>query len=542
MYRHVHPDLGPILGQQVEGGLVQFRSIPYAAISRRFARARLLKELPRNNGDTCFDASQWGPSSIQRLDCIETDLKWNQLPEQPSRTQTQSEDCLRVTLTVPETQLKSESKIPVLAFIHGGALAVASGERYYYDPTKLCADALASQKPLLFVSINYRLGPLGFLHSPEAEELLPPNNGLYDQLLAFEWIREFIAGFGGDPENVTAIGQSAGAASLELHNCNPRKEPLFRQSAVLSGSGSIISVQSPEEHHVEFCKMAKSLGIDAKERPAQDVARELLDVPVESIRDLALHGSFCSETELVPDKDWATMRHANTLKPNAWLKSQIISSCTYDGSISYLVEHAKNRQKRAASFESTCKKQLKHPEDMLNIYGISAIDSDEDALLKIGQVVTDAGFYAPAISMLNGASDSPTESYMVSFDIPNPWPGPLPQNQCASHTWDVVSLLGPYEDQLPVEMREGVSAWRHLIIGYCHGEPPGKSWSPKERFIQRVGSRGLEQLGPLEVQALPAEKLLGLAHKEGGEQGFDHMWHNTVRFYLDKEESEAAKL
>ncbi|KAM3416272.1 hypothetical protein BST61_g7878 [Cercospora zeina] len=538
MYRHVHPKLGPILGQRVEGGLVQFRSIPYATIPRRFARSSLLRDL---QGDAeYYDASQWGPSSIQRLDCIETDLKWNQLPDQPTRIQTQSEDCLRITLTVPGSLLNPESEIPVLAFIHGGALAVASGERYYYDPTKLCADALALRKPLLFVSINYRLGPLGFLHSPQAEELLPPNNGLYDQVLAFEWIREFIAGFGGDPDNVTALGQSAGAASLEVHNSNPRDQPLFRQSVVLSGSGSIISVQSPEECHDEFCKMAENLGIVVQDRPAQEIARELRELPVESIRDLVAHGSFCSETEMVADRDWATMRHANLLKPNTWLQSQIISSCTYDGSISYLVELAKDRHSRAASFEDTCKMRLKQSQEMLEIYGITSADPDEDALLKIGQVVTDAGFYAPAVSMLNGAAGSSTESFMLLFDIPNPWPGPLPRNKCASHTWDVVSLFGPYEDGLPEDIREGVSRWRRLIINYCHGEKPGTVWHPNERYVQRVHAHGIEKLGPDEVHALPAEQLMSLARQEGGEHGLDHVWHNTVRFYLDKGELQAA--
>lgn len=264
MHLHSHPILGVIAGKQISPGLVQFRSIPYATIPQRFARGQLLKALPSEKGSDCYDASEYGPCSIQQSDYIEQDIKWNQFPVQPTRSQTQSEDCLRVTITVPEFQLTSKCKLPVLAFIHGGALSIGSGERYWYDPTKLCVDAIHCGQPLVFVSINYRLGNLGFLHSPQAADLVPPNNGLHDQILGLQWIRSFITGFGGDPDNVTAIGQSAGAASLAVHNSHPRAESLYLKSMVMGGSSTILSVKSPDQHQADFDKTVCILQINVK--------------------------------------------------------------------------------------------------------------------------------------------------------------------------------------------------------------------------------------------------------------------------------------
>ena len=199
-YHLFHPQLGSIHGCRVTQDLVQFRSVPYAQVPRRFARSEFLNRLPSINEDevSYYDASKYGPCSIQPSDSIEIDLRWNQLPPTPRREQSQSEDCLRVTLTCPVSALAAGcADLPVIVFVHGGALMTGSGtsdpkkamrsdlytdlstvgDRRYYDPVKFCTDALICSKPIVFAAINYRLGALGFLHCPEAADLLPANNG-----------------------------------------------------------------------------------------------------------------------------------------------------------------------------------------------------------------------------------------------------------------------------------------------------------------------------------------------------------------------------
>lgn len=127
-----HPLLGCIHGCRVTDDLIQFRNLPYASIPRRFARAKLLNHLPRDaaNPKESFDAVDYRSCSIQPLDSIQTDLRWNQLPEKPGREQCQSEDCLSLTITCPATiidQASASHPLPVVAFIHGGALLMGSG-------------------------------------------------------------------------------------------------------------------------------------------------------------------------------------------------------------------------------------------------------------------------------------------------------------------------------------------------------------------------------------------------------------------------------
>jgi len=131
--RLLHPQLGELNGCRVSGDLIQYRSLPYAQIPRRFARSILLDHLPRNAENALYDATEYGPCSIQSLDSIDTDVRWIQLPEHPRRKQEQSEDCLRLTLTCPAViGANALAGLPVVVFVHGGALIIGSGN---VDPT-----------------------------------------------------------------------------------------------------------------------------------------------------------------------------------------------------------------------------------------------------------------------------------------------------------------------------------------------------------------------------------------------------------------------
>lgn len=126
--RLLHPQLGELIGIRVSEDLIQFRSLPYAQVPRRFARSILLDHLPRNAKDAFYNATKYGPCSVQPLHSIDTDVRWNQLPEHPRREQEQSEDCLRLTLTCPAINgANSLANLPVVVFVHGGALMIGSG-------------------------------------------------------------------------------------------------------------------------------------------------------------------------------------------------------------------------------------------------------------------------------------------------------------------------------------------------------------------------------------------------------------------------------
>ena len=467
------------------------------------------------------------------------DAKSNQLP-QDVEEQEQSEDCLRLTVTRP-ADAPSSAKLPVVVFLHGGAYFLGSGDRRYYSPLTFCTHALEMQKPVLFISMNYRLGALGFFHSPEASDLIPANNGLHDQLNGFEWLHRYIAGFGGDKDNITAIGQSAGGESLSLHNLSGRSDALYKRSIMFSGTPLTMPDKTPSEHQTNFLSQAKRLGIETQDRSSTDIAKAMIATPVSAIRDLSYVGQPCVDTSTIPHKTHATMRSISSgdYPSVPWLSSQIISAASYDGSISNIMMRGDaSRKEHATSFAAIARAVLQHPNDLLRLYDLDDSTPDDAALTRICQFESDIGFLAPALSVVRATADK-TETYAQLFSLGNPFDGPLPKGQFASHTWDVVALLGAYEERLDPPYVRAIRAWRERYIRYVvDGEAPWGSFEVgKDETVLRVPSGGgearEESLGTVLEGRL--ERLLEIAKREGPD-GADTLWEGVCRRWLMKGE------
>ena len=204
---------GAVSGVAVTGGY-QFLGIPYAAAPTGNLRWRPPQKAAKWPG--VRDASQFGPS------CPQPDTPF--VP--PGAI---SEDCLRLNVYTPA--LSSGAKRPVVVWIHGGGF-VQDGARNY-DPKNLAAEGT------VVVTINYRLGALGFLAHPAlASEPGGPsgNYGLMDQQAAMRWVQNNIRAFGGDPNNVTIAGESAGGLSVLMHMVSQGSQGLFHKAIVQSGS------------------------------------------------------------------------------------------------------------------------------------------------------------------------------------------------------------------------------------------------------------------------------------------------------------------
>ena len=134
------------------------------------------------------------------------------------------EDCLFLNIYVPDTIFVDDPQIkllPVMVWLHGGAFMIGSNNYNRLGPQHFV------NKDVIVISVNYRLGPLGFL-SLGSEEV-PGNAGLRDQLMALTWVRENIENFGGNPESVTFFGESAGSRSINLHLLSPLGNGLFQR-------------------------------------------------------------------------------------------------------------------------------------------------------------------------------------------------------------------------------------------------------------------------------------------------------------------------
>jgi para-nitrobenzyl esterase len=215
----VHVEGGAVQGVAVSGGYA-FRGLPYAAPPTGDLRWRPPQRPLSWSG--VRDASEFAPSCPQKPNLF--------APPGP-----QSEDCLDLNVSTPT--LRREAKRPVLVWIHGGGFTEDGALNY--DGTKLAADGI------VVVTINYRLGALGFLAHP-ALAWRPGgpagNYGLMDQQAALRWIKRNIARFGGDPHNVTIAGQSAGGVSVLAHLVSPGSRELFRRAIVESGAFALNQV------------------------------------------------------------------------------------------------------------------------------------------------------------------------------------------------------------------------------------------------------------------------------------------------------------
>ena len=250
----VNAPAGAVEGQ-AQGGLWVFRGLPYAqstAGEARWTPPRPVREwrgvrLATEFGPACFQPSA-GKTSIYADD--------------PERM---SEDCLSLNIWTP----KDARGAPVFVWIHGGSLTIGAGGRPLYDGTRL------AERGVVVVSINYRLGVLGYLAHPALSAESPlgvsGNYGLLDQIEALRWVRRNIAAFGADPSNVTIAGESAGGLSVMYLMAAPDARGLFHKAI----AESAYMISTPElKRDAHGHKSAEASGVElANKLGAGDIAK-----------------------------------------------------------------------------------------------------------------------------------------------------------------------------------------------------------------------------------------------------------------------------
>ncbi|XP_001655125.2 esterase B1 [Aedes aegypti] len=201
---------------------------------------------------------------MERSDCIQRDLFTNRVVG--------SEKGLYLNVFTPEISVDAEKKFPVMIYIHGGGFLAGSGSSFFYNPIYFV------QEGVVVVTLNYRLGPLGFLSFPSVG--ISGNAGLKDQLLVFKWVKENITQFGGDPNNVTVFGESAGSISTYLHYLSKNSSKYFNRVICQSGIPStetFFQTRGDEKAR----SLAKILGYNGCKD--EEVFETLLKAPAEEL-------------------------------------------------------------------------------------------------------------------------------------------------------------------------------------------------------------------------------------------------------------------
>ena len=251
-------------------GVAAFRGIPYAAPPLGPLRLRPPQPAPPWEGER--DASRSGPVAPQRPGPLERTLGgYGDL----------AEDCLTVNVWspafdgAPEPPAAAEARRPVLVWIHGGAFTTGTGAIPWYDGSRL-----AARGDVVVVTFNYRLGVLGFLHLGDIGGEAwagSGNTGILDQIAALRWVRENVAGFGGDPGRITVFGESAGAFSIATLLAMRAASGLFQRAILQSGGGTFVHSRSSAT--ALAADVLAELGIGRG-----DLGR-LAEVPVEDLLD-----------------------------------------------------------------------------------------------------------------------------------------------------------------------------------------------------------------------------------------------------------------
>lgn len=236
----VRTPAGDVRGSVLDGGIRRFLGIPFAEPPQ--GDLRFAAPVPRRPWSGEHDATRAGAVAGQRLPASGGGLE-----PHPGEL---GEDYLNLNVWTPAAPSTGNGH-PVMVFIHGGAFVSGSGSLAGYDGARFARDGV------VLVTLNYRLGAEGFSWFGDGAA----NLGLRDQICALQWVRDSVATFGGDPDNITVFGESAGAMSIGALLANEEARALFRR-AILQ-SGSVTNTQSPAATRRVSTLLARMLRVPA---------------------------------------------------------------------------------------------------------------------------------------------------------------------------------------------------------------------------------------------------------------------------------------
>lgn len=240
-----------------EEGYTVFKGIPYA--QPPIHHLRFKRPQPAACWEGIRQAKQFSPRSMQLMHPPGSFYD-KEFYGDPCYLPPMSEDCLYLNVWTPA--LTPDERLPVAFWIHGGGFLGGYGSEMEFDGAAYC------RRKVILVTINYRTGPFGFLAHPwlsaESPQGLSGNDGLFDQIAALEWVRDNIASFGGDADQITVFGQSAGAISTQILVSSELAKPLIQGAIMQSGGGykagllkeqTLAEAEKTGEAFVNICKV-----------------------------------------------------------------------------------------------------------------------------------------------------------------------------------------------------------------------------------------------------------------------------------------------
>lgn len=385
-----------------------------------------------------------------------------------------SEDCL--TVNVWTAAPNSDARQPVLVWIHGGGFVGGWADQKLYEGAPFAAQGI------VFVSLNYRLGPLGFFAHPElseeSEHEVSGNYGLLDQIAALRWVQRNIAAFGGDPAHVTIFGESAGATSVLALCASPLSAGLFHGAIAQSTwvADNFTPLAGAEEQGIGF---AEILVTDPERR------------------------SLAALRALPPDRLWQTLgqRFQPTAVVDGWALTAppedvfaagaqhdvpLITGTTADEGTAFL---ALFPDATAAAFRKRIEERFgAGSEDVLALYPVA---KDADVPAQISRMITDDWFVRGTRAMLNGMGQVESRAWQYVFTRANPKMPALG----AHHAVELPHVFAAVEESAPDADRELSRAMFGYWVNFAKtGDPNGAglpswpAWEPDDEAYLVLGT------------------------------------------------------
>ena len=420
---------GVVRGIVGEDGLKQYHGIPYAAPP--IGELRWAPPGPVEPWPGVRNADSPGPGCFQQG-------AQGGFYDAATAVASMDEDCLSLNVWTRASQV--DEGLPVMVWIHGGGLTVGSGDAYPGE--------LLTSKGVVLVTINYRLGPFGFLALPEltaqSESGVSGNQGFRDQIASLEWVQGNIASFGGDPNNVTIFGESAGSMSVSLLQASPLAKGLFHR--VIGQSGSALGPMAFRARSTPYANAGEAIGAEFARALAGDGGdmslRALRALPADHVLATFLSNSgFGSalaivDDEVLPDEIGAIFKAGKQADVPV-----LIGSNADEGSalFSYIgPAFGEGAAGRAAYIQAT----LAEVADDLDEH-YPAGDDDAQATESWLALYTDASFTYPMRAWAKGMATVPSDAYLYWFT----WTPPIAERERygAFHAAEIGYVFGNLE-------------------------------------------------------------------------------------------------
>lgn len=282
-------------------GVTVFKGIPFAAAP--VGALRFQPAAPPKAWTGVRDASKWGDTCIQPSGKTRP-IGVNQALDMPDSPKA-SEDCLNLNVWTPAK--KAGAKLPVMVWFYGGAYAEGGGSMPFANGANLAS------KGVIIVSMNYRVGPFGFLSTSELTAASPHhasgNQALSDSIAALQWVKANIAAFGGDPNNVTIFGQSAGACVTAALVGSPVAKGLFHKAISESGAWAGLTAAKMVTR-----EDAEKRSAEALDRLGVHTLAELQALPADQVAKLGRAQGIIVDGWIVPEDQSITFAHGRQNK------------------------------------------------------------------------------------------------------------------------------------------------------------------------------------------------------------------------------------